>query len=92
MAGIATDAGVTSVSEWQKKRKVVAGKDGPYWATVRVVIRATTLLLGLWLFYNHLDPRDIKTLLLYIGADVGLTTNAIWRQAAGDDPPSDTEA
>ena len=39
---------------------------------VRVVIRAGVVLLALHLFYSHLDPRDIKTILLCLFADAGL--------------------
>ena len=39
---------------------------------IRVVIRAGVVLLGLYLFYNQLDPRDIKTILLCVFADMGL--------------------
>ena len=51
----------------------------PIWPILRVTTRAGVLLFGLWLFYNSLDPRDIKTMLLAIFADAGLTA---WSTAA----------
>lgn len=41
---------------------------------VKIAVRATVLLFGLWMFYNKLDPRDIKTLLLCIFADSALSS------------------
>ncbi len=46
----------------------------PIWPIIRVASRALVLLFGLWMFYNSLDPRDIKTILLCIFADAGMTS------------------
>ena len=47
--------------------------DSPFWPTFRVAVRQIILFGGLYAFYNHLDPRDIKLCLLAILADAGLT-------------------
>jgi len=45
----------------------------PIWPILRVTTRSLVLLFGLWCFYSGLDPRDVKTILLAIFADAGLT-------------------
>jgi hypothetical protein len=45
----------------------------PIWPIIQVLTRQAILLFALWIFYNGLDPRDVKTMLLAIFADAGLT-------------------
>lgn len=46
--------------------------DSPFWQILKVVLRGAMLLLALYMFYNTLDPRDIKTLILMLVSDAGL--------------------
>ena len=64
-------------------------KDSPFWPTFRVAARAVVLLLGLWLFYDRLDPRDLKTLLMCILTDAGLSTIGAVQRSKTEDKPAD---
>lgn len=48
-------------------------KDSPFWPTLRVAMRSLIVLACLYLFYNKLDERDIKTMITVILADTGIT-------------------
>lgn len=44
---------------------------------IQVLLRQALLLFGLWCFYNRLDPRDIKTMLLMLVGDGAVTSTAV---------------
>lgn len=51
--------------------------DSPLWPILRVTIRQCVLLVGLLVFYKSgLELPDLKTLLLCVFADAGITTLA----------------
>ena len=52
--------------------------DSAVWPIVRVLARAVVVTAGLWAFYDKMDERDIKTVLMLMFADAGMSLTG-WR-------------
>lgn len=70
---------------------MIPEKDSPFWPWFRVTSRTVVLLAGLYAFYDRMDPRDAKLMLLCVFADAGLTTIAARFKAKPKDDEKDKD-